>query len=192
MPVGNAETERYIQALALWQRGWGERLGFGSIESYLETIPKIPSILLRPDKRFRFLVLVDGRLDVGLACGLSYVNARPEDLALIMSFDATRTKSGVRWMRCQTGRRYRAWTVEESRTKFDQDEFGLDLSEALALYAQYPRVLRGHNILLPNTVSIRPSNSPGCVGRHEGGFHFGFNVGDTNRPAFGSASRLDH
>lgn len=184
------DPDRINQATLLWEDGWGKELGFKDLESYLETVPEIPSELRVRSKRFPYLVLVEGRLNIRAACYLVFMPSVP-DYDSITPFDTSRTKTGIRWMRCQTGRRHQGRAVRESLALFKSDEVGLDLIEGLALYSQFPRLFRGHHVLLPNTVSTKPSKSPGCLGIRDGTLQFGFSYGDAGKPDFGSASRLD-
>ncbi len=185
------DTDRLSQAMILWQRGWGSVLGHATFEAYMESVPEIPSTLKSPTKHFPLLVLVDGRPDPRKLYHLSCLQISTRDMVDLRRYEQDRKQEGVRWMRCQNGRRYRDFTADEARQKFQPDEIGLDLAEGLAIHVQFPRMFIGHHLLLPNAVASDARRSPGCLGRREGQLCFGFNFGGLNMPGFGAASRLN-
>lgn len=185
------DTDRLSHAMILWQRGWGTALGYITFEAYVQSIPEIPTALKIQNKHFPLLVLVDGRPDERTLFRLSCLQISTRDMAGLCRYDQDRKQEGVRWMRCQTGRRYRDLTADEARRQFQPNEVGLDLVEGLAIHAQYPRMFIGHHLLLPNAVASDNRRSPGCLGKRDGRLCFGFNFGGLNMPGFGSASRLD-
>lgn len=159
----HTDDPRFVQAKALWDKGFGREPGFDSFEAYLAEIPEIPEFLRVGNERFPHLVLVDGRLDVEKACGLAGLINTCKELPSI-SKSPTRSMSGIRWMRCQYTRPTPEGPFDYVRMSMPLDEIGLDAIEGIALFVQHPGVLDERSLDLLNAGFQGYGNTP-CIGR---------------------------
>jgi EmrB/QacA subfamily drug resistance transporter len=148
-PIEKADP-RLIQARILWDKGIGQKLGFGSYTEYLATIPPAPVSSSEITSRFPYLVLVDTRLSVGQMCATLEVTIKgTEQTATLPNLQAGQE---VYWVYAQDGQSNRNRTAREIVGTFGNNEVGLDVKEGLCLFAIYPKILTGHFIDLPATV----------------------------------------
>lgn len=184
------QGERVSQAKILWDKGFGRESGFDSFDAYLATVPEIPEDLRAEDERFPLLVLVDGRLGLTAACRLAGLAYRGSDSTL-ESHDSSKAKSGIRWMRCQDGKRNLNRSIRSCRESFVRDGMGLDAIEGVALFVHHPEALCDHCMDLPNAVLAGFRDCAACLGRWIGKPKLDWGRDAVAVPFCGSGSRRE-
>jgi len=183
-----SEVIRQVQVL--WDKGFGREQGIKDLDSYLSTIPEIPNALRADDERFPLLILVDGRVGITAACRLAGLKYAGDDDTL-KPYDAAKARRGIRWMRCQDGRRNRNRSVQNCRQSFAPSEVGLDAIEGVAIYVQRPEVIQDNFMDLPNSVDAESRDDVTFLGIGEYGPKLYCLWNDGASSGHGSASRLD-
>lgn len=140
------------QAKVLWNRGWADviaaetngRTRYRNFGEYLASIPDIPAFPKTWDARFPHLVLVDRRIQIDKTCCLLKVWFRGGNESIVPFHHKQVPRASVYWMRCNYGGKYCRFSPSGVRRRFASrgDERGLDALEGLALYAQYPGLLK--------------------------------------------------
>lgn len=141
-----------VQTEKLWSLGWGEALGYASLDTYRASVPRVPDRLNADDPRFPDLVLVDARIPLVQACRLAHlVETDVEDEGAKHTPDVVQPQD-VYWIRCQDGHRYYGKSdLLLVCHMFDNDEVGLTAMEGVALDAQRPALLEKHFLWLPGS-----------------------------------------
>jgi len=189
---------RTCQAKTLWDKGFGEVLGFKSFEQYLESIPELPE---RPaDLPGHFQpILVDQRIfrseeldGLVKVCELLGVTFNGNNGTFEPHDPKHEVKDDVYWMWCQDGKINRGKSVKACRKQFVKTgEIGLNAMEGLAILAQNPDVLNSHYMDLPS--SVRSGIREVCAYLYlwSGDPKLSWNWDDRVFSGYGSASRWD-
>ncbi|MFA6603982.1 MAG: hypothetical protein WCT10_04060 [Patescibacteria group bacterium] len=128
---------RRIQVKRFWDRGVGRELGYRDFEAYLASIPDIPPALLKVDKDFPWIVLVEPRLGLRKLCDRAGVVFSGSD-ATCAAFDARYVEfANPTWIRVRDGRQNRGRLVSECRESFQEDELGLTALQGVCAYLQH-------------------------------------------------------
>ncbi|MBI4143093.1 hypothetical protein HY480_04435 [Candidatus Uhrbacteria bacterium] len=194
------------QAKRLWDKGWGDASwwvdprgdtrGAKSFSEYLDSIPDIPQFPAAWDARFPHLVLVDRRAIIVETCWMLNVDFNGDSETLVPYDPATAPTSSVYWMRAQHGKSNWCREPNDCRTEFASrgDELGLDALEGLALYAQFPDLLKIDTAMdLPSSVRAGDRDCFAYLGRWaNGGVGLSWYLGSRANSGFGSASRGAH
>ncbi len=189
---------RTRQAKTLWDKGFGEVLGFKSFEQYLEAITEMPE---RPeDLPDHFQpILVDQRIfrseELGglvKVCELLGVTFNGDNTTFEPHNPEHVVKDSVYWMWCQDGKQNQGKSVKACRTQFTKaSEIGLSAMEGLAILAQNPDVLNSHYMDLPSSVRSDGREHCAYLRLWSGGPGLGWGWGDGVHSGYGSASRWD-
>lgn len=182
----------------VWEK-LGKRVFGGTFEKYLNGTDALEAIPLPPSwpsaylTRFDREVLVDGRVleRIGLTetCKLAgLVYCRKDDA--FETFEPTRAKTGVRWMRAQDGRKNRSRMPVDCRKTFEKYEVGMAADEGVFTYVDDVNVIEGHYLDLPGSVLREDRGSCACLGAFVGGPELSWRWNNHHsRPRYGSASR---
>lgn len=186
-PVPPSEDPRAAQARKLYDTGWGKELGYSSFDSYLESIPPVPSWPADWEDRFDRTVLVDERLPLKKMCELLQVHFLGDDETFV-DFSPEKGKKDVYWIRCQDGRKYHDQSVRQFRRSAPAFETGMTVHEGFALLVQDRKVLDDHVLFLPGSV-LRRRGLVAFLRPWEQGLLLDWVWSSHNDPQYGPGSR---
>jgi len=168
---------REKQAKLLWDKKFGDILGFDTFAEYLETIPEPPERPSGLPDYLDKLILVDARIactkdEDGKSFKFGGLVKVCELLGVIFNGNNStfepHTPEHVReedvyWMWCQDGKRNLGKNVQTCRKEFEKNEIGLDAMQGLALFAQNRKDLQDHYMDLPSSVRCGHRENCACL-----------------------------
>ena len=196
--LGALPDEKILQTQILWDLGFGEALGYSTIEAFREAVPDIPTFPSEYGKHFDKLILVcvlrdeDGRPDIKRMCELTGVGFDwGDNTSFIPYIEEDVPKQDIYWMRCQDGKCNLEKSVNACRKTFQSFEVGMSISEGLCLLAQDKDILQRRLIDLPGSVPRDDRDRVACLGLDDGGPCLCYSRwGSYESPGYGSASRV--
>lgn len=132
---------RIVRAKRLFDLGVGRELNLTRFENYLATIPGVPEALLREDRHFPHLILVEPRIGLTNLCALGNFVFSGDDKTFVPWNEAYANPTSPVWIRMRDGRKNRNRNPSACRTSFYLDEFGLTALEGVCSYLEVPSVV---------------------------------------------------
>ena len=193
--AGNSDDIRRLQARRLWL---DVSTHFGStFESYLASIPKIPSRLASDDAEFPMLVLVEPRIGLKKLCEQVGIEFDGDDEMFVAYDDRHAEFTEPTWIRIQDGRKNRNRSVRDCRKSLDKNELGLTAFQGICSYLQHRNILTeamkdgAHNMDFSGSVPRRHHDCVGSLKLTGGQPILGWHTSDPTNPRYGSASRRE-
>ena len=192
-----AEELRKLQAKRLWDKGFGEVLGYASFEAYYIGIPLPPARRPQDLSNYFQLILVDARIfrskqygGLVKVCELLGVTFNGTNSTIIPYNSEYEVKDSVYWMWCQDGQVNRDKCIRTCVDQFAQSgEISLNIMEGLAIFVQNPSVIKGHYMDLPSSVRSTEPGYSVCMGLWDGEPELDWKWVDDPDSFCGSASR---
>lgn len=180
--AGKSDDPRVIQAKILWDLGFGRELKIDSFDSYLATIPEIPTSLLAHNPELPLLVLVDPRLRYVKSCrlaGLKYEEYGWTDETLVPVDDRHALASDTPyWVRAHDGSPNLNRRPSDCRAECSGRRYAGTADVGIAIWIQYGP--RNHVMDLPGSVHaalrgscayVSPFGDPRLLASRDGDAH---------------------